>query len=97
MLKIIGITCATGSILFDLLSYYKQIHKTLKTKHSSQVSSTSYMFKISHYLCSIVALILYSNWIGLTMESAAFVICLVAFSIIVHYKPRKWKLFKFGK
>ena len=97
MLKLIGILCATGSILFDLLSYYRQIHKTLKTKHSSQVSSTAYLFKLSHYTCSVVALLIFANWTGLIMEMSALIACLICFYLVILYKPRGWKLFNFGK
>lgn len=97
MLKLIGIVCATGSILFDLLSYYKQIRKTLKAKHSGQVSSSSYLMKLSHYGCSIAALVIFANWTGFTMEMSALCACLVCFSIIIKRKPKGWRLFSFGK
>jgi uncharacterized protein with PQ loop repeat len=99
MLKLIGIACATGSIAFDLLSYYRQIHKTLKTKHSSQVSSTAYLFKLSHYTCSIIALVIFYNWVGLCMELSAALACLVCLFLVIKYKPKNWHLvdFKFGK
>jgi len=99
MLKLIGIVCATGSILFDLLSYYRQIHKTLKTKHSNQVSSTAYLYKLSHYTCSIIALVIFANWTGFLMEMCAAIACLICLFLVIKYKPRGWRLvdFKFGK
>jgi hypothetical protein len=97
MLKLIGIACATGSILFDLASYYKQIAKTLRTRRSSQVSSSAYMLKLSHYTCSVIALILFYNWVGLVMELAALIACLFCFVIVVRCKPKSWKLIDFGK
>jgi uncharacterized protein with PQ loop repeat len=97
MLKLIGIACVTGSILFDLASYYKQIAKTLKTKHSNQVSSTAYMMKLAHYTCSIIALVAFANWVGLTMELSATIACLICFGLVIHFKPRGWRLFNFGK
>jgi putative methionine-R-sulfoxide reductase with GAF domain len=97
VLRLVGIVCATGSILFDLASYYRQIKKTLKTKHSGQVSSTAYILKLSHYLCSIVALVLFYNWVGFFMEMAALIACLFCFVIVVRCKPKNWKLIDFGK
>ena len=97
ILKIIGGMLVFASCLFDLFSYWKQIAKTLRTKKSGQVSSQAYMMKISHYLCSLIALAIYTNWVGFGMEFSAFVICLIAFSIVIKYKPRGWKLFHFSK
>jgi len=97
MIKLIGVLCATGSIFFDLSSYWKQISKTLRTKRSSQVSSTAYMMKLGHYLCSLVALTLFANWVGWIMEFAALVACLICFTLVIKYKPRNWRLFHFGK
>jgi len=97
MLKLIGIVCAIGSITFDLLSYYKQIAKTLKTKKSSQVSSTAYMMKLGHYTCSVIALMLFSNWAGLTMEMFAFAACLVCFRTRYKVQTSWVEAFSFGK
>lgn len=93
MIKIIGIVCVTIALILELASYYKQIAKTLKTKKSSQVSSTAYMFKIAKYLFTMIALGIYANWLGFGLEVAALVICLVAFGAIIKYKPKGWKLF----
>jgi len=97
MIKVIGICCAVCAVMFSLLAYYKQIQKTLRTKRSNQVSSTSYMMYLAHYTCSMTALILFSNWVGLCMEASACVACLTCFGIVIKYKPKKWKLFNFGK
>lgn len=93
ILKIIGGLFVAASCLFDLSSYWKQISKTLRTKKSAQVSTQAYMMKISHYLCSLIALAIYVNWVGFGMEALAFIICLICFVIVMKYKPRGWKLF----
>ena len=93
MIRIVGIVCVSIALVLELASYYKQISKTLKAKHSSQVSSTAYLLKIVKYIFTLVALGIYANWIGFLLEFAALAICLVAFAIIIRYKPRGWKLF----
>lgn len=99
MLRLIGIICATIAITFDFLSYYKQIHKTLKAKHSNQVSSSSYLFKIAKILFNLINLAIFSNFVGCFMEGMALIICIIALMIICHFKPRGWHLidFKMGK
>lgn len=97
MLKLIGIICAIGAVFFSIEAYYRQIRKTLRTRHSGQVSSTSYMMYLAHYSCSMTALILFSNWAGLFMEASACVACLATFLIVIHFKPKGWRLFSFGK
>lgn len=96
MIRVIGIICVTVALLLELASYYKQIAKTLRTKRSSQVSSTAYMLKIAKYLFTIAGLLIYANWVGLGMEVAALLICLIAFSLIIKYKPKNWKLFDYN-
>ena len=93
MLKLFGILCTIAAIVFDLGSYWKQIRKTLRTKHSAQVSSSSYLSKITHYLCSLTALTIYCNWAGFAMEFAAFIAFLICFYLVILYKPKGWKLF----
>ena len=93
MIRWIGLICGTGSVLFDLASYWKQISKTLRTKKSAQVSSSAYMMKLSHYTCSIIALAVFANWAGFTMEMFAFAACLVCFYLVILYKPKTWRLF----
>jgi uncharacterized protein with PQ loop repeat len=93
MINIIGVSCVVIALILELASYYRQIAKTLKTRHSSQVSSTAYMLKIAKYIFTLVGLGVYVNWVGFGLEFAALVICLIAFSIIVKYKPKGWHLF----
>jgi uncharacterized protein with PQ loop repeat len=93
MVKLIGIVCAVGSISFDLLSYWKQISKTLRTKRSAQVSSSAYIMKLLHYTCSIIALAVFANWTGFTMEMFAFTACIICFYLVIRYKPKNWRLF----
>jgi uncharacterized membrane-anchored protein len=93
MFRTIGVILATCAVCFDFTSYIKQIKKTLRTRHSKDVSTSAYLMKIAKILCSTTALALFSNWVGFFMEAAALVICLITLSIIAHFKPRKWKLF----
>lgn len=92
-LTIFGSFLVLVSVLLDLGSYWKQSAKTLRTKRSANVSSSAYMLKLGHYVCSIVSLTIFSNWVGLGMEFAAFLFCLVTFTLVIKYKPRGWKLF----
>lgn len=91
MLKIIGGVLVGFSCLMDLASYYRQIGKTLRTKKSGQVSSTAYVLKICHYLSSLIALAIFTNWVGFGMEFAAFTFCIAALSIVIKYKPKGWR------
>ncbi len=97
MIKLIGSIFVAGACLFDLLSYWKQISKTLRTKRSGQVSTSAYLMKISHYLCCLIAMTIFANWAGFIVALSAFLVCLVALSIVMKYKPRGWKLFRVGK
>ena len=93
MLRTIGIILATCAVCFDFTSYIKQISKTLRTRHSKDVSTTSYSLKISKILCSTTALALFSNWLGFIMEMLALIICVVTFTVIIKYKPKSWRFF----
>lgn len=91
--NVVGVACIAIALFLELASYYKQIAKTIRTKKSAHISSTAYLYKIAKYIFTIIGLTIYSNWVGLGMEIAALVICLVAFYLIVKYKPKGWKLF----
>lgn len=93
MIKLVGAVCVGFACFMDLSSYYKQISKTLRTKHSAQISSTAYMMKFAKIVLNMVGLAIFSNWVGFGMEAAALIFCFVAFGIIVKYKPRGWTLF----
>jgi hypothetical protein len=97
MLKLIGVVCATIALFFDFSSYYHQIRKTLRAGHSNQVSSSSYLFKIGKIFFNLINLAIFANWVGFSMEAAALVICIAALIVIAHFKPKKWRLFNFGK
>jgi len=90
----IGIFCVAIAVLLELLSYWKQIAKTLRTKHSKDVSSSAYLYKLIKYVFTIVGLMIYSNWVGMALEIAALVFCIIALCIITKYKPRGWRLFR---
>ena len=97
MLRLIGIACAAIALFFEFSSYFRQIKKTLRTKHSNQVSSSSYLFKMAKIAFNLINLAIFSNWVGFGMESAALVICVAALTVIAHFKPKGWKLVNFGK
>lgn len=90
----IGIGLVALALILDTLSYWRQIHKTIKTKHSSQVSSMQYVYKIGKALAALVGLALYANWVGVIMEVFMLVIYIVSLVVVAHYKPRGWRLFK---
>ena len=93
----IGIACACIALCFEFASYYKQITKTLRSKHSNQVSSSAYLYKIGKISFNLINLAIFSNWVGFTMECAALIICVTALTVVAHFKPKGWKLIHFGK
>lgn len=82
------------ALFLDTASYYRQIKKTLKTKRSAQVSSTSFLYKIAKAICALIGLGIYSNYVGLGMESFMLVVYVVTLAVIIKYKPKGWSLFK---
>jgi hypothetical protein len=97
MLKLIGGVFTFLAIAFDLGSYWKQIKKTLRERHSKQVSTSSLAMKLSHYVCSIVALLIFVNFVGFFMELMAGIMCLITFIIVCHFKPKNWRLINFKR
>ncbi len=92
MIKSIGILCVIGALILDIASYYRQIAKILKTKKSSQVSSTAYLFKIGKAKLALVGLIMYANWVGVVMEVVMILVYIGCLIIIAKYKPKNWRL-----
>ena len=97
MLRLIGITCAVVALFFEFSSYYRQISKTIRVRHSNQVSSSAYLFKMAKIFFNLINLGIFSNWMGFSMEVAALLICVSALTVVAHFKPRNWRLFNFGK
>lgn len=97
MIRILGMACASIALYFEFSSYWKQITKTLRAKHSNQVSSSSYLYKIAKISFNLVNLAIFANWVGFGMEVAALIICITALAVVAHFKPRGWRLIKFGK
>ena len=93
MIDVIGVACITIAVILELGSYYKQISKTLRTKNSSQVSSSSFMLKIVKYIFTLIGLGIFANWVGFAIEVLALIFCSVALYIIAQYKPEGWTLF----
>lgn len=90
---IIGPICVAMALLLDISSYWKQIDKILKTKRSTQVSSSSYLYKIAKAIFAILGLMVYSNWVGTGMEIVLLLVYIVSLFVIAKYKPKGWKLF----
>jgi len=88
----IATLCVAIALWLDTLSYYRQINKTLKTRKSSQISSTSFLYKISKACAAMAGLGIYSNWVGLGMESFMLVVYIITLLIIIKFKPKGWKL-----
>jgi uncharacterized protein with PQ loop repeat len=57
MVKQVGVFCIGMALILELLSYWKQIAKTLRTKKSAHVSSTAYLLKLVKYAFTILGLI----------------------------------------
>jgi uncharacterized protein with PQ loop repeat len=94
MLYNVATVCIVAALFLDTLSYYRQIRKTLRTKKSSQVSSTAFLYKIAKALFAIVGLLIYSNFVGLGMEVFMLLVYIISLYIIAKYKPKGWKLLK---
>jgi len=88
----IGTICVGAALLLDTASYYKQIAKTIKTKKSNQVSSSSYLYKIGKALFALAGLAVYSNFVGVLMEVFMLCIYIISLAIIARYKPKGWSL-----
>ena len=74
MIQVIGVLLVGIALFLDTMSYWKQIRKTLRTKRSTQVSSTQYLYKIGKAMCALAGLALYSNWVGVIMETFMLII-----------------------
>lgn len=92
MIKYIGITCVGMALFLDVMSYWKQIAKTVKTRKSAQVSSSSYLYKIAKAMFAGAGLCVYSNWVGFGMEVFMLLVYVISLGIIAHFKPKGWKL-----
>jgi len=89
----IAVTSVIIALFLDTASYYRQIKKILRTKKSSQVSSTSFLYKIAKVIFSMIGLCLYSNYVGLGMEAFMLGVYILSLIVIIRYKPKGWTLF----
>jgi uncharacterized protein with PQ loop repeat len=80
------------ALTLDTASYWRQIKKTIRTKKSSQVSSTSFVYKIAKAISAIIGLAIYKNFVGLSMEVFMLIVYIVSLYFIAKYKPKGWKL-----
>lgn len=90
----IATLCVAIALWLDTLSYYRQIKKTIRTKKSSQVSSTAFLYKIGKVLFAMLGLAIYSNFVGLAMESFMLLVYVISLWVIIKYKPKGWKLWR---
>jgi uncharacterized protein with PQ loop repeat len=90
----IATLCVGTALFLDSMSYYKQIKKTVRAKKSSQVSSSSFVYKILKAVFSMVGLLIYANYVGVGMELFMLVIYIISLAVIMRYKPKNWSLFK---
>ncbi len=97
MIRVLGIVCATAALVFEFSSYWKQITKTIRSKHSNQVSSSAYLYKMAKITFNLINLAIFANWVGFSMEVASLLICVTALAVIARFKPRGWRLVHFGK
>jgi uncharacterized protein with PQ loop repeat len=82
-----------AALFLDTLSYYRQIKKTIKAKHSNQISAMSFLYKIGKACLAMIGLAIYNNYVGLGMECFMLVVYMVTLWIICSYKPKGWRLF----
>jgi uncharacterized protein with PQ loop repeat len=94
MIYNIATLCIAIALFLDTLSYWRQIKKTIRTKKSSQISTTSFLYKIGKAAFALIGLGICTNWVGFTMECFMALVYIVSLYIISRYKPRGWKLFK---
>jgi uncharacterized protein with PQ loop repeat len=86
--------CVAAALFLDTASYWRQIRKTIRTKKSTQVSSTAFLYKIAKAVFAMAGLAIYSNFVGLGMEMFMLVVYVVSLIVIIKFKPRKWRLLK---
>jgi len=93
MLEFVGLFLIGVALFLDTLSYYRQVKKTLITKKSNQISSTSFLYKIAKAVCALGGLAIFSNWKGVLMECFMLIIYVVTLGVIIKFKPKGWSLF----
>lgn len=86
--------CVGAALALDTASYWRQIKKVARAKKSSQVSSTSFIYKIVKALFALTGLAIYNNRVGCLMELFMLLIYGISLGIIIKYKPKNWGLFK---
>lgn len=93
MIESIASVAVATALALDTASYWRQIKKTIRTKKSSQVSSTSFLYKIAKALCALTGLAIYENFVGVGMEIFMLVIYSISLGVVIRFKPKTWKLF----
>jgi uncharacterized protein with PQ loop repeat len=93
LLSTIGGACVVLALFLDSLSYWKQIAKTLRTKKSAHVSSSQYIYKIGKAVFALFGLAIYSNWVGVGIETFMVGVYIWSLYVVARHKPKGWKLF----
>lgn len=94
MLETIGTVCVVFALTLDTASYWKQIAKCVRTKKSTQVSSSQYLYKMAKAIFAMIGLAVYFNWVGFGIEVIMFLVYLGSLLVVAHYKPKNWRLWK---
>ena len=76
------------SVAFETASYLQQIRKTVRSKHSNDVSAKSYAYKLLKYVFALIATYLTQNYVGFGLEVWAFGLCIVTYIIVRKNKVR---------
>ena len=93
LLSAIGGASVVLALFLDSLSYWKQIAKTIRTKRSSQVSSSQFLYKIAKAICALIGLAIYHNWVGVGIETFMIIVYIASLYVVAKYKPKGWTLF----
>lgn len=92
MIESIGAGLLTAAVILDTMSYWKQISKTLRTGKSRHVSTAALLFRLAKYICLLMALSIYKNWVGVGVHVLSFIACLITLVIVAKKKPKGWTL-----
>ena len=86
--------CVLLSVIFESMSYVKQIVKTRRRHQSNDVSAKAYGYKLFKYVFALIALYFSRNWVGVGLESWAFLLCIATYIVVRRNKVRTKKVYK---
>ena len=81
--------CVFLSVVFESMSYVKQIIKTTRMQRSNDVSAKAYGYKLFKYAFALIALYFAKNWVGVGLETWAFILCIATYMVVKRNKARK--------